>query len=613
MKKIPGFIVIVFIAILSATAQSGVKTVSKESDTANVTISAWYILHVDTANLSEYDVKMFLYNAPANFQLAMATHHEYDDRFWRYVRDFRVETDPGKAGSFIRRDSALWDISIAGRNAVISYRIQLPRSTPGPRPSQRPFLTSQGGLVGGIQSFMYIVGQPAMSSHVTFQLPAGWRIATGLEPTNSTTTFFAPNARFLLDCPVLIGQFWDRYFSIDGVPHRVVYWPFSRASSFDTLSLTKTINRIVQQDVQLFGVIPHRDYTFLLEDNAFGALEHLNSVTIGAPDSVLAADTAGLNGEIAHEFFHTWNLMRMRPVEYTDVNYGPQEQSAGLWWSEGLTMFYADLTLRRAGLPAYDSTRVSHLERLITGYFSSPGNTRFSPEQVSLTSNKPPGALGDYSASVHLQGELIGAMLDLIVRGATGGQNSMDNVMRKMYERFASKGFTGVDVEQTVKDICKCNVHVFFDDYVRGNKTIDFNAYLKIIGLNLTLSWITALNADGSPAPDLRVYSWQAADGTIRLGITDPTSCWAKAGLHTNDQILAVNGSPIKNSKDFRAILNKSQVGERLMVEVQRPAGTWKASVTLSGYQLPKPVISKISQSTELQRRLFDQWFAGSK
>jgi len=612
MKIILRFIVIAFIYVAVANGrQSNVKAVSKETDTTNLTESVWYVLHADTGNLSGYDVTMFIYNAPANFQLAMATHHEYDDRFWRYVENFRVETDSGKAGGFIRRDSALWQVSITDRNAIISYRIHLPRSTPGSRPSQRPFLTREGGLVGGIQSFMYIVGQPGLSSHVTFQLPSGWRIATGLEPTNSSTTFFAPNARFLLDCPVLIGQFWDGYFNIEGVPHRVVYWPSSHASSFDTLLLKNTINRIVQQAVNLFGVIPYRDYTFLLQDNAFGALEHLNSVSIGAPDTTLATDMADLNGEIAHEFFHTWNLMRMRPVEYSDVNYGPQEQSAGLWWSEGLTMFYADLILRRAGLPAYDSTRVSHLERLITGYFSSPGNTRFSPEQVSLASNTV-GSLGDYSASVHLQGELIGAMLDLIVRGATGGQHSMDDVMRKMFERYKSRGFSGNDIERTVTEVCNCNVHGFFDDNVHGTQTVDFNAYLKIIGLNLTLSWVTALNPDGSPAPDLRVYSWQPADGSIRLGIIDPAGCWGKAGLHTNDQILSVNGSPIKNTKDFRAMLNRSHIGGKLMVAVQGQTGTRKTTVTLSGYKLPKPVIRKINGTTTLQQRLFDQWFAGN-
>jgi predicted metalloprotease with PDZ domain len=608
MKKILAYIITLFVPAAFATARHSARdtAILKEGLAANLKESVWYVLKVDTGNLSGYEVEMFIHNPPHIFQVAMATHHEYDDRFWRYVENFRVES----GSSFTRQDSAVWQVSIPGKDAIIRYRIHLPVQTATQRASHRPFLTAHGGLVGDLHSFMYIVGQTSISSHVTFELPAGWQIATGLESTNDSTTFYAPDAKFLMDCPVLVGQFWNGYFSIEGVPHRVVYWPRSRASSFDTVLLTKTINRIVQQVVNLFDTIPYRDYTFLLQDGAFGALEHLNSVTIGAPDSILATNMESLNGEIAHEFFHTWNLMRIKPIEYSDLNYGPQEQSPGLWWSEGLTMFYADLLLRRAGLPAYDSTRISHLEQLITRYFGSPGNTRFSPEQVSLASNKPIGSLGDYSASVHLQGELIGAMLDLIIRGATNGQNSIDDVMRKMFDRYGINGFSRNDIEQTVTDICKCNVHGFFDDYVRGKKIMDFNKYLEIVGLNLSLSWVDAINADGKPAPDMRVYSWQPEDGTTRLGITDPLSCWGKAGLHTYDKIIAVNGLPIKNSRDFRAILSGFHIGDNLLIEIQRPAGKLQTSVTIMGYKQPHPVIKKIKGTTELQHKLFDQWLA---
>ena len=614
MKRTAIAIVFLFALTIVAKAQQPNRklAIPNWGPVSNLKVAVWYVLHADSSNLSGYDIEMFIHNAPHIFRLAMATHHEYDDRFWRYVENFRVESDSGKACSFARQDSALWAIFISGKDAVIKYRIHLPVQTSAQRASHRPFLTSKGGLVGGIQSFMYIVGQTSVSSHVTFQLPAGWEIATGLAPTNKSNTFFAPDATFLLDCPVLAGQLWDTYFYIDGVPHRIVYWPRAQASLFDTLALKKSIKKMVQQAANLFGSVPYRDYTFLLQDNAFGALEHLNSVTIGAPHTALTSDITNLDGEIAHEFFHTWNLMRIKPVEYSDLNYGPQEQSAGLWWSEGLTMFYADLILRRAGLPVYDSTRVSHLEQLITRYFASPGNTHFSPEQVSLVSNKPPGPLGDYSASVHLQGELIGAMLDLIIRGATNGRSSIDEAMRKMFDRYPVHGFSENDIENTLKDICKCDVHGFFESYVYGNKIMNFNKYLGIVGLNLTLSWVEARNTDGSLAPDMRVYSWQADDGAIRIGITDPLSCWGRAGLHTGDKIIALNNKPVKSTKELRTILNGLHIGDKSLIEIQRPAGKWQTFVLLQGYKNPEVVIRKNKVITVLQSKLFDVWFAGN-
>src|SRR5206468_9202778 len=227
--------------------------------------------------------------------------------------------------------------------------------------------------------------------------------------------------------------------------------------------------------VALFGRAPYRDYTFLFVDGTYGALEHRNSVTLGAPSADLARSAAACLHEVAHEYFHTWNLMRIRPVEYRDVDYHPQPPVAGLWFSEGLTMFYADLLSRRAGVRVSDSTRLAHLEYLIGRYVANAGNSHFSAEQVSRVAyGAPPDALGDYSASTHLQGELLGTILDLLVRDATGGSSSMDDVMRAMLERFSGeRGFTGADVERTIADVCGCTVSAPFAAYVRSAHPID--------------------------------------------------------------------------------------------------------------------------------------------
>src|SRR5207245_10010506 len=219
-------------------------------------------------------------------------------------------------------------------------------------------------------------------------------------------------------------------------------------------------------------------------DRAYRALEHCSSVTLGAPSADLARDPTGLLMEIAHEYFHTWNLMRSDPAEYGDVSCRRPPRARGLWWSEGLTMLYADLLLRRAGLPVFDSSRVAHLEGLIGRYLASPGNSRFAPESVSVVAyGAAPGSLGDYSASTHLQGELLGAMLDLIVRDATSGARSIDDVMRAMLERFSGeRGFGGRDVERTVAHVCGCTVRPFFEAHVRGSQAIDFHRHLRLIG-----------------------------------------------------------------------------------------------------------------------------------
>src|SRR5678810_1122463 len=287
----------------------------------------------------------------------------------------------------------------------------------------------------------------------------------------------------------------------------MILYLLANSKGFDTTMLVSSIEKIAQQAVLLFGRPTYRDYSFMLQDGAVGALEHNNSVTVGAPSSQLANSMGGILSEIAHEYFHTWNLMRIRPVEYRDVDYKTPPLSKGLWFSEGLTIFYSDFFLRRAGLTVFDSTRSFHLENLIRRYTVTPAYLRFSAEKVSEASYGPIGMLGDYSAGTHLQGEVLGSMLDLIIRDASKGDKTFDDVMRKMLERFSGqKGFTSKDIEQAVEDVCGCNVHQFFSDHVYGSKQIDFSKYLKLIGLQYSIEWKDVLSNDQKPVSDLRAF-----------------------------------------------------------------------------------------------------------
>ncbi len=572
-----------------------------------------YTLRVDSGDLSGFDVELRLRNVPDTFRLALVAHPEYDDRNWRFVEALRVETLHG-AGTVAREDSALWRVVAPGGEALVRYRMRLPPPE-SPRAAWRPFLAATGGLVGGPHSFLYVVGGTLAPSHLTLELPPEWQIATGLEPTVDPHTFFAPTVGVLVDSPLLVGRLRSWRFAVDGVPHRVVYWPLPDAAPFDTAALVGSIERLTRQAVALFGRAPYRDYSFLLEDGAYGALEHRSSVTLGAPSAELARDPRALLAEIAHEYFHTWNLMRIHPAEYGDVSYRTPPRARGLWWSEGLTMLYADLLLRRAGLPVFDSSRVAHLEGLIGRYLASPGNSRFAPESVSVVAyGAAPGSLGDYSASTHLQGELLGTMLDLIVRDATNGARSIDDVMRTMLERFSgARGFGGQDIERTTGDVCGCKVHAFFETHVRGPKPIDFDQYLRLIGMRIQVSWMPALGRDGQPTADLRLYAWQPpAESTLSLVITNPGSTWGRAGLHTGDRLAALNGTAVATVADFRSIVTRLRIGDTTAVEVRRPRGVWRTAVVVAGFERPVVRLEEIPGATERQRGLRAQWILGS-
>ena len=573
-----------------------------------------YVLRLDSADLSGFDVEMRVRNATDTFRVAMAAHPEYDDRFWRFVESLRAET-PRATASITREDSALWRVIAPDGEAIVRYRIRLPAPEGGTRASWRPFVSPTGALTGGPHTFMYIVSAPLAPAHVTIEAPRSWDIATGLVPTSDARTFFAPSAEVLVDSPILAGRLRSWHYAIDGTPHRVVYWPRPDAALFDTTAFVGSLERLSREAVALFGRAPYREFTFLVQDGAFGGLEHINSTTLGAPSEQLARGQAELLGEAAHEYLHTWNLVRIRPAERGPISYRQTGQSRGLWWSEGLTMYYADVLSRRAGIPTVDSTRIGHVERLIARYLFNPGNSRVSAERAGLAEyGTSPGTLGDYDPSVHAQGELLGTVLDLVVRNATNDRRSIDDVMRIMLERYAGPvGFTGRDIERAVAAVCGCAVRPIFDAYVRGAGSIDVDRYLSAIGLRARVTWEPVRDAAGAPTPDRRIFAWQPdGESSIALLITDPGSAWGRAGLHTGDRLLSLDGQPIASPRDLRTALSRVRIGDTVRVEVRRPNGPFRASAIVGGYDYPRVRLEERPDATARQRDRRQRWITAS-
>jgi predicted metalloprotease with PDZ domain len=561
-----------------------------------------YTLRIDSSDLTGYAITIRIDHAPHWFRLAMATHHEYDDRYWRFVTGFRLSAP----ASFTREDSAVWAITAPGRTVIVTYRIKLP--PPGPTHfSHRPFLAPYGGLVGDMHSFMYLVETPHAPCTLTLLLPNGWQAASGLDPVTTVPK--------LLDAPILVGRLLRWPFKVGNTPHEIVWLSSNPIVPFDTFVVVPNIQEIVRTTAILFGRFPYKHYSFLLEDSSAGALEHSNSVTIGVSGGELASDRSDIYEEIAHECFHSWNLKAIQPSGYTELNYGPQQQSSGLWFSEGVTMMYADLIGRRIGLPVEDSTRLAHLAALITRYYADTGNTLLPPARVSLASNLQPGPLGDYSASTHLQGELLGACLDILIRDRTDGHHSLDDVMRVIYRRFGyQKPLRDSDIEAAVMTVCESEeVGPFFHKHVYEGEPLDFAPWLHRLGLRITHDQSPATDSQGRALPDTRVYSWIRRDDTsLRIGVTNPKSCWAQAGLHTGDIISSINGQATHTPQNFRAVVGTLRVGDTAIVGVKKEAGSSTYLVPVCGYTTPLIRIAEDPAASSRQQRLLRSWLAAA-
>jgi predicted metalloprotease with PDZ domain len=239
---------------------------------------------------------------------------------------------------------------------------------------------------------------------------------------------------------------------------------------------------------------------------------------------------------------------------------------------------------------------------------------------VSRAADAPPGELGDYSASTHVQGELIGALLDLLIRSNTGGRRSIDDAMRLMYKRFGGRsGFYARDVEQAVSDAGGgAAVHAFFDRYVYQGKALDFDPYLRLPGLRLQLTWQTAVDGNGLPVSDNRMYIWQPpGDSLFHLMLTDPRSCWGRAGLHTGDAVVAVNGHVISERTSFYTAIRALHPGDTVTLSLRAggPAangdGLRMVVITITGYRQPRAALLPVDATSEEMQARFREWAAG--
>src|SRR5687768_8148736 len=456
-----------------------------------------YKITINPADLSGFDVEMRVAAAPANVRIAMAAHPEYDDRYWRYIENFSATDTRGRKLQFAKQEDTVWRIENVRGNILVRYRLRLPPQQQGiNRDAWKPFLTPTGGMVGDLHSLMYVVGHESRRARLTLAMPDGWKAASGLESTRDPRTFTG-SVELMLDAPIMIGSITEHDFQLAGVPHKVAFWSAPDGPSFDANAIVANVRKLSEETIRAFGPPPYPRYVFLFQNGGQAALEHLTSVNLG-----LSSTMEDLLEETAHEYVHVWNLMDVRPRERIGVKFRFAEPTGVLWWSEGATIMFADLLIRRARLPGESRTRLERLESSMARYLSSPGYYTKSAEEISRGDSHPL-LLGNDSASTHLQGELLSTMLDLKIRDVTSGRRNIVDVMRLLSRRYDfNRGIVNSNIERAIADVCSCDIRPFFREYIYGAKKIDFDHYLSLIGVRAEIGNTTAVNRDGSPAAD---------------------------------------------------------------------------------------------------------------
>ena len=588
-----------------------------------------YTVRVDSADPSAWHVALHVRTPPDTLRLAIPVWAPGAYRVVDFAGNLRgLEASSGGATLPVTADGpAAWRVVLpprarGGREVTVRYRVAYPSRAAGESPNNRSFLRATGGLLDGPAAFLYLRGQTLLPAHVTLDLPRGWRVATGLVPTADPRTYWAPSYDVLIDSPVLVGALRVWPFTVAGVPHRVAYWPRTDAVPFDTAAFVAAARRVVEATHPIAGRLPYRDYTFLFVDGSGGGLEHLNSTTIGAPSEALARDPHSRVGVTAHEFFHLWNVKRLRPAALGPFDYARPVRVTELWWSEGVTDYFGNEITRRAGFDD-EAAAVEALRASVESYLDNPARSRVSPERSSYTAWDTPAANGGYAISYYLQGALLGELLELELRGRTGLRRGMDDLLRDLLARYAGAGgFARADLPAAASRVCGCELRPFFARYVAAPTPLDFDASLARAGWRLVATTDTARDSTTrAPLPDRRVAlvpfagvgsAGGAAGGRPRLSVPSPLSAWGRAGLLTSDELVDMDGVPIADQAGLRRHLDARRLGDRVRVRYLRAGRPGTATVTLTPYTTTRVRIVDLPTVTAVQRALRRVWLRGA-
>jgi predicted metalloprotease with PDZ domain len=490
-----------------------------------------------------------------------------------------------------------WTVDTQGADRIaVRYSAALRDPVQWHRPNNRWFLRTTSGMIDGPRTFVYLDNWKLAPAHVTFRLPPGWRIATGLVATTDSTTYWAPSYDVLIDSPVLVGRFLDYRFTAAGVPHRAVVdlgGAPSRAGRF----FVDMLRRISEAAIAIFGSAPYKDYTYIFVGGRGGGLEHLNSTTIGVSSDVLARNPGGAQSVSAHEFFHTWNVKRIRPVELGPFDYERPVRTVNLWVSEGITEYYMEVILARSGVgrPA-DFTR--RLGDAIGNHRGNPARLLVSPERASWTVWDSPAVNNSYTISYYLQGELLGFLLDLAIRDSTDNAKSLDDVMRYLFDHYAGeRGFTTLDLLSSVRAATGLDFRDFWRRYVSGTVEIPWDDYLGAAG------WSVVFTEE--PAPDARVGTiTPSVQGGRWRAVAAPGSAAEAAGLVTGDELVRINGREIVDGSDVTSVLRRVRAGGAVTVDVIRDGAPRSIRFTAVTYNRVRAQLRDRPDQTEQMRRI---------
>lgn len=512
------------------------------------------------------------------------------------VIDFDAFDDQGRRlpSRFEKPDR--WQVDNNKRPVFVEYKVEATIDS-----WSGPYFDSTYVLVEGPSTFMYIDGMRQLSIEVEYHVPDQWQVMSPLGDAGVANRFVAPDYDLLVDSPAQLGRMYDYSFHLQDVPFHIV---FDEEPYFSPDSFVSMVKMICDYQINMFGEIPFEKYVFfyrLLPGRmSGGGLEHWNSTTIGLSSEKLRESILSAAEVTAHEFFHVWNVKRIRPRVFDYYDYSAACRTKDLWFLEGVTSYYEALTMVRSGLWSRDQfleEMAFQIERLQ----ETSERHQVSLAQASLTTWER--GYRYPTLSFYNKGQVVGLLLDLEIRERTLNRYSLDDVFRFMNTWFAKRnvGFEPDDIERTISSLTQTDFSGFFERYIHNTDELPYARILGYAGLTF-----------------LKESRWNASIGEVvfagdnnRVISVQRGSTAAAGGLQKGDLITHADGFKVYSLGQMYDIIHSKSVGSLLEVLVLRHGKQMALNITVGKRQDVECEIRVQDSPTRVQESILLGWIEG--
>jgi predicted metalloprotease with PDZ domain len=558
-RSFPGFVILaVLVFVQTSLAENGKLDITYTVSLTDVTSQQFHVT-TDIKNIDQPRLDLALPTwAPGWYTV---------ENYFKNVLRFRITDAAGKPLPLRMSRKQTWNVDTRG---IKQIRVDYDYSATVLGLNQAKIATDLAFFTG-IQLFLEPVGHRTTPSTVKFQIPAGWKLMTSLKDTSDASVFTAADYDTLVDAPTMMGKFDVTQFEVEGKPHYFAAAPAGTFNAEKSKRFTEIWASTIKAQSAIFGGLPYEKYVafyFFMpaQSNASGALEHLNSYVAFAPAGERSTPE-GIIGTGSHEFFHLWNVKRIRPAEMWPYDYSRENETPLLWVSEGFTNYYGIVATYRGGVTSKEDF-LANVAGAAAGIENNEARNYISPANASVSTWAGYDTPVAFGISYYGQGQNLAALLDLSIRNDSDGRASLDDAMRALYNDHYKKGrgFTTDNMIGIINKLTGKNYREFYDRYVFGTDVPDYDRIFGYAGYNLVKKT--------EASPDFG-FNVRPRNGGFTVNGVEPNGPADAAKIKIGDVITKINGgSPFEApfgtfaGKELRLTVNRDGAEMELPMKV---------------------------------------------